>query len=446
MEFGESGDFTCSGACYDERMTSVALPKTSPLPDAASALAELNPAPRLLMGPGPINADPRVLRAMATPLIGQFDPQFRLMMRETMALYRQVFATRNDWTLVIDGTARAAIETVMLSVVEPGERVLVCGFGRFGHLLEEIAQRAGAQVHVVQADWGTVLDLAQIEAGLKAHAPKLVAICQGDTSTTMMQPLAGLGELCHRYGALLQVDATATTAGAPLPVDAWQVDAVTTGLQKCLAGPSGSAPITLSERAAEAIYRRRHVERGLRPADDQPGPGARIGSNYMDLAMLMDYWSDAGLNHHTEATSMLYAARECARIAVQEGLERMFARHARASRAVVAGLEAMKLSVYGDPAHKMPNVTGVRVPEGIAADKVRGALLADFNVEIGTSFGPLHGKVWRLGAMGYNARPDAVYQTLAAMEAVLAAEGHRFTRGAGVDAAYHVYKSAAAAG
>lgn len=422
-------------------MTGVPLPKTSALPDATSALAELNPAPRLLMGPGPINADPRVLRALGTPLLGQFDPQFRLMMRETMALYRQVFETRNDWTLVIDGTARAAIEMVMLSAVEPGDRVLVCSFGRFGHLLEEIAQRAGAEVQVVQAEWGTVLDLAQVEAALKMHSPKLVAVCQGDTSTTMMQPLDGLGALCHRHGALLQVDATATTAGAPLPADAWEVDAVTTGLQKCLAGPSGAAPITLSPRMAEVIYRRRHIERGLRPTDYAPGAGARIGSNYMDLAMVMDYWSDAGLNHHTEATSMLYAARECARIAVQEGLERMFARHARASRAVVAGLQAMKLSVYGELAHKMPNVTGVRVPEGIAADKVRMALLNDFAVEIGTSFGPLHGKVWRLGAMGYNARPDAIYQTLAALETVLAAEGHRFTRGAGVDAAYQTYKS-----
>ena len=417
------------------------LPALSRLANPASALDELSPAPRLLMGPGPINADPRVLKAMSSQLLGQFDPQFRGYMRDTMALYRTFFETDNDWTLVLDGTARSAIEMVMMSAIEPGDKVLVCSFGRFGQLLDEIAQRCGANVQVIQAPWGTVFDLAQIEAALKSYSPKLLAICQGDTSTTMLQPLAGLGELCHRYGAMLQVDATASCGGTPLPVDAWQVDAVTAGLQKCLAGPSGISPITLSNALAQTIYRRRHIEAGLRPTDYVPGDGQRIASNYMDVAMVMDYWSDAGLNHHTEATTMLYGARECARIFVQEGLQNVYKRHAAASRAVVAGVQGMGLKLYGDQANKMPNVTGVYVPDGINGDKLRSALLTDFNIEIGTSFGPLAGKVWRIGAMGYNARPDAVLQTLAALEVVLAAEGHAFTRGAGVDAAYNCYKT-----
>ena len=417
------------------------LPALSRLANPASALDELSPAPRLLMGPGPINADPRVLKAMSSQLLGQFDPQFRGYMRDTMALYRTFFETDNDWTLVLDGTARSAIEMVMMSAIEPGDKVLVCSFGRFGQLLDEIAQRCGANVQVIQAPWGTVFDLAQIEAALKSFSPKLLAICQGDTSTTMLQPLAGLGELCHRYGAMLQVDATASCGGTPLPVDAWQVDAVTAGLQKCLAGPSGISPITLSNALAQTIYRRRHIEAGLRPAHYVPGAGQRIASNYMDVAMVMDYWSDAGLNHHTEATTMLYGARECARIFVQEGLQNVYNRHAAASRAVVAGVQGMGLKLYGDQANKMPNVTGVYVPDGINGDKLRSALLTDFNIEIGTSFGPLAGKVWRIGAMGYNARPDAVLQTLAALEVVLAAEGHAFTRGAGVDAAYNCYKT-----
>lgn len=345
------------------------LPRLAALDDEERLLDDLNPAPRLLMGPGPINADPRVLRAMSAQLLGQFDPQFRAYMRETMALYRRVFETANRWTFVIDGTARAAIECALVSAVEPGDRVLVLSFGRFGQLKAEIARRAGADLRVAEAEWGTVFRPEQVEEAVKAFRPKLVATCQGDTSTTMAQPLAEIGKICHRYGALLQVDATATVGGMPLPVDAWEIDCATGGLQKCLGGPSGSAPITLSERMAEAIYRRRHIEEGLRPQDYTPGAGRIIGSNYFDLAMLMDYWSDLALNHHTEATTMLYGARECARIFVQEGHASVFRRHELAGRATVAGAEALGLKVFGDQAYKMPNVTGIHIPAGVDGER-----------------------------------------------------------------------------
>ena len=416
------------------------LPQLGDLDEGAAPFDELNPAPRLLMGPGPINAHPRVLQALAAPMLGQFDPQFRAYMKQTMSLYRRVFETRNRWTLLVDGTARAGIECVLASAVEPGERVLVLSFGRFGQLMIEIARRAGADVRVVETAWGTVFRPEQVEAALGRHSPKLVAVCQGDTSTTMAQPLDALGALCHRHGAMLQVDATATLGGMPLPVDAWQIDCATSGLQKCLAGPSGSAPITISERMAQTVYRRRHIEEGLRPANYVPGEGAIVGSNYFDLAMLIDYWSDLGLNHHTEATSMLYAARECARLFLQEGHERAFRRHALAGEALAAGVEAMGLRIFGDRAHRMPNVTGVHIPDGVAGDRVRSALLADFNIEIGTSFGPLQGKVWRIGTMGVNARKDAVLTTLGALEAVLAGEHVKLPRGAAVDAARAVYR------
>ena len=391
------------------------------------------------MGPGPINADPRVLRAMSAQLLGQFDPQFRDYMRDTQALYRAVFETANVHTLCIDGTARSAIETVMVSLIEPGDRVLIASFGRFGQLKAEIARRAGAEVRVIEAEWGSVFDPAQIESAINAFSPKLVACCQGDTSTTMLQPLQELGRLCRRHGAILQVDATASICGTPLPVDDWQIDCVTGALQKCLAGPSGIAPITLSDDLAKVIMRRRHVEEGLRPAGYQAGEGRIISSNYFDLAMIIDYWSERALNHHTEATTMLYAARECARIFLQEGHAQVFARHALASRAIVAALGAMKLRLFGDQSNKMPNVTGVWIPDGISSDRVRSAMLDEFNIEIGTSFGPLHGKIWRIGAMGYNARQDTVLVTLAALETVLAGEGYRFTRGAGIDTARAVY-------
>ncbi|HEX2566566.1 MAG TPA: alanine--glyoxylate aminotransferase family protein [Burkholderiales bacterium] len=402
---------------------------------------ELNPAPRLLMGPGPINADPRVLRAMSAGLLGQFDPQFRQYMAQTAELYRGVFQTGNRWTLLVDGTARAAIEAALASLIEPGDRVLVPVFGRFGHLIVEIAKRCGAEVSVIETEWGTVFPDELLQKSLKDKKPKLVALSHGDTSTTMAQPLEALGRACRASDALLYVDATATLGGMDLPVDAWQLDVVTAGLQKCLGGPSGSAPLTLNERAEKRIVRRRHIEEGLRAKDEKQGEGTVIRSNYFDLAMIMDYWSDRALNHHTEATTMLYAARECARILLQEGLPQAFARHALASEALVAGLSAMGLRLFGDLAHKMANVTGVYIPAGVDGDKARRALLQDFNIEIGTSFGPLHGKIWRIGTMGYNARPDTVLCTLGALEAVLSGEGFKCARGAAVDAALAVYRA-----
>lgn len=420
------------------------LPHLTPLANDDSLFDDLSPPPRLLMGPGPVNAHPRVLQALGSPLLGQFDPAFRRYMRETMSLYRRVFETRNSWTFVIDGTARAAIECAMVSAIEPGDRVLVLSFGRFGQLMSEIARRAGGDVHVVETEWGSVFRPEQVEVAVRRVSPKLVAVCQGDTSTTMAQPLEQIGRICREHGAMLQVDATATIGGMRLPVDAWQIDCATGGLQKCLAGPSGSAPITLSDRMAETVYRRRHIEEGLRTPGYVPGEGRIVGSNYFDLAMLIDYWSDLGLNHHTEATSMLYAARECARLFLGEGHEHAFRRHVLADAALCAGIDAMGLRIFGDRANKMPNVTGVHIPEGVAGDRVRAALLADFNIEIGTSFGPLHGRIWRIGTMGVNAREDAVLTTLGALEAVLAGEHSGLPHGAAVGAARAVYRAAEA--
>jgi (S)-ureidoglycine-glyoxylate aminotransferase len=401
---------------------------------------DLNPAPRLLMGPGPINADPRVLRAMSAQLLGQFDPQFREYMKEVSELYRGVFQTHNRWTLLVDGTARAGIEAALASLIEPGDRVLVPIFGRFGHLKVEIAKRCGGEVVPLEVEWGKVFPPEALEREIRKHKPKLVAVSHGDTSTTMAQPLAELGRICRAHDAILYVDATATLGGMDVPTDAWQLDVVSAGLQKCLGGPSGSAPLTLNERAEKRIVRRRHTEQGLRTKDEKAGEGPVIRSNYFDLAMIMDYWSEKALNHHTEATSMLYAARECGRILLQEGLPKAFARHALASKALTAGLKAMGLELFGDQKHKMPNVTGVHIPQGVDGDKVRRALLAHFNIEIGTSFGPLHGRIWRIGTMGYNAREDAVLGTLGALEAVLAQEHSKLPRGAAVDAALSVYR------
>lgn len=413
-------------------------------PDAASDLfAELDPGARLLMGPGPVDVYPRVLRAMSAPMLGQFDPEFTGYMNEVMALYRQVYRTRNRWTLLVNGTARAGIEACLGSLVAPGDRVLVPRFGRFGHLLTEICARAGGEVVTLDAEWGSVFETGRLIEAVRRHRPKVLALVHGDTSTTMAQPLEGLSETCRETGTLIYADATATLGGNPVETDAWGLDAVSAGLQKCMSGPPGTSPVTLSDRAAAEINRRKHIEGGIRPEGFMDANGPRIGSNYLDLAMLMDYWSEKRLNHHTESTSMLYAARECARVVLEEGLEAGFARHALASRALRAGLEAMGLALFGDPAHRMANVTGVHIPAPCGnGDRVRSEMLKDFGIEIGTSFGHLAGKIWRIGTMGHVCRKPNILRCLASLEAVLRRNGFAAPAGAGVDAAYRVYEGA----
>ena len=407
-----------------------------------NVFGEIDPPQRLLMGPGPINAHPRVLRAMSADLLGQFDPEMTAYMNEVMQLYRPIFGTQNRWTLLVNGTARAGIEAALVSLTSPGDTVLVVNFGRFGLLLTEILGRIGARVETVEAPWGEVVPLDAIKEAIERTRPSVVATIHGDTSTTMAQPLDGLGALCREAGALLYVDATATIGGMELLNDDWGADIVTGGLQKCLGGPSGSAPITISDRAAEHINRRKHVELGLRTDDLGDGDGLVIGSNYFDLGMIMDYWSEKRLNHHTEATTMLYGARECARIMLEEGLEARFVRHASAGQAMSAGLRAMGLSLFGDDRYRMTNVTAAFIPEGVNGENVRRRMRDDFEIEIGTAFGPLAGKVWRFGAMGYNARKHKVLLTLGALEAVLRAEGHGLSAGAGVDAALAAWDQA----
>lgn len=400
----------------------------------------IDPPTRLLMGPGPIGAYPSVLRAMSSALVGQYDPFMTGAMAETQELYRGVWATTNEATLLIDGTSRAGIEAAMVSLISPGDRVLVPVFGRFGHLLAEIAERALAEVHTIETAWGQVFTPSAIEEAIIRVQPTLLALVQGDTSTTMIQPLDEIGAICQRHGVLFYSDATASLGGNEFEADAWGLDAATAGLQKCLGGPSGSAPITLSPRAVEVITARGKVEAGIRE-DGDASASDFVRSNYFDLGMILDYWGPRRLNHHTEATTMLYGARECARVLLLEGRDEVIARHRLAGAAMLAGVQALGLEVFGDLAHKMHNVVAVMIPVGVPGDIARAALLEDFGIEIGTSFGPLHGRVWRIGTMGYNARKDAVLTTLAALESVLRRFGASVPAGGGVEAALDVYSA-----
>jgi (S)-ureidoglycine---glyoxylate transaminase len=404
------------------------------------AYNEINTPLRTIMTPGPVEVDPRVLRAMSTPVLGQFDPAFTQIMNETMEMLRQVFQTKNRWAFPIDGTSRAGIEAVLCSVIEQGDRVLIPIYGRFGHLLTEIAERSGAEIHIMECEWGEVFDQEEIINEIKRVKPKVVAIVHGETSTGCMQPLDKIGPACRALNVLCIVDAVATIGGTEVKVDEWQLDAVIGGTQKCLSVPSGMAPISYNDRIEQVINVRKKVEKGIATEDDLLDVKQPIRSNYFDLSQLQDYWGPRRLNHHTEATSMLYALREGTRIVLQEGLKERFERHLLHEKALVEGIKAMGLKLFNDVPWKLPMVTCINIPEGIDGESVRKMLLKQFGIEIASSFGPLQGKIWRIGTMGYSCRKENILFVLAALEGVLIRHGASVQVGQGLQAALNVYE------
>ena len=404
---------------------------------------EINPSPRTLMTPGPVESDPRVLRAMSAHILGQFDPEFTALMNETMEMERYVFQTQNHQTYVVDTTSRGGLETVLTGAICPGDKVLIPAFGRFGYLLAEILERCGAKITLLEKDWGTVFDPQEIEDALKKDSYKAVACIHGETSTSMMQPLKEIGEICERHGVLLIVDAVATLGGTEVNVDEWKLSACISGTQKCISAPSGSALITYNQQIEEIVKKRKRVEKGIRTEDDVDGKLPGIPSNYLDLGQLEDYWSPRRLNHHTEATSMQYAVHEALRCIVDETLEVRFARHRLDDKALVAGLKAMGLTIFGDLEHKMPVVTAINIPEGADGKAIRGMLLNEFGIEIATSFGPLDGKILRIGNMGYSSQKRNILLLLGALEAVMKRNGVKVSTGEAVQAAMDVYEKEA---
>lgn len=404
-------------------------------------LKEINPSPRMLMCPGPVEADPRVLRAMSAPILGQFDPEFTALMTETMEMARAVFQTQNEQTYIVDTTSRGGLEALLTAAVCPSDKVLIPAFGRFGYLLKEILQRAGAEITLLEREWGTVFTPEEIEEALKKDTYKAVAFIHGETSTSMMQPLDEIGKICKRYDALLLVDTVATLGGAEVKVDDWLIDGCVSGTQKCISAPAGSSLITYNKAIEKIADARKHVELGIRTLEDQDGVLPGISSNYLDIAQLKDYWSPRRLNHHTEATSMQYAVHEALRLVLTEGLEARFARHKLNDKALIAGLQAMGLKIFGDVEHKMPVVTAICIPEGADGKLIRGQLLNDFGIEIATSFGPLDGKVFRIGNMGYSSQKRNILLLLGALEAVLLQNHVKLPVGEGVAAALEVYQN-----
>ncbi len=360
--------------------------------------------PRILLGPGPSMIHPRVLRVMATPPVGHLDPAYLTIMDRTQTLLRHVFGTQNPLTLVVPGAGTAAMEAAVANMVEPGDPVLVCANGYFGLRIAEMARRYGGDVRTLTRPWGEVFSAEEVRAALAERPAKVAAIVHGETSTGAMQPIAEIAEAVHAVGGLLIVDTVASLGGVPFSADEAGADVCYTGSQKCLSAPPGLGPITLGPRALAKLAGRR----------------TPVTSWYLDLTLLAQYWDERRVYHHTGPVNMGLALYEALRLVAEEGLEARWARHRRCAEMLWEGLEALGLALHVTPAHRLPTLTTVRVPEGVDEAAVRQRLMARYNIEISGGLGELKGKVWRVGLMGYSAREENVLLLLAALKEALA--------------------------
>lgn len=386
---------------------------------------QLNPSPRLLLGPGPSDAHPRVLSAMTTPLLGHLDPQFLEMMNETQEMMREVFRTKNKLTFPVSATGSAGMECCLVNLIEPGDKAVICPKGYFGNRMLDMAGRCGAQVTELRQEWGKAFDLNRIRETLQTVRPKVLGIVHAETSTGVLQPIEQLGKLCHEFDTLLVVDAVTSLGCVPVNVDEWEIDAIFSCSQKGLGCPPGLSPVSLSDRAVAALNARK----------------TKVLSWYLDLSIVQSYWGGERAYHHTGPISMIYAIREGLRIVLEEGLENRFARHARNYKALRAGLEAMGLTYIADAAVQLPQLNAVRIPAGIDDMACRKRMLNDFGIEIGGGLGDFKGKAWRIGLMGYNSKPSSVLLVLSALEQVLRSAGGSVEPGFGVAAAERAYAS-----
>lgn len=390
----------------------------------SSHMQEFHPPARLLMGAGPSNVNPRVLRAMTAPVLGHLDPDFLRVMDDVKEMLRLVFRTGNEITIPISGTGTAGMEAALVNVLEPGDNVVIAVNGYFGARLVEIAERCRATVQRVDVEWGAPADPEAIEAELKRNRnTKAVVFVHAETSTGVLNTAADIASMAHNYGALAVMDAVTSLGGVNVAIDEWGVDVCYSGSQKCLGCPPGLAPLTLGRKAEEVVENRR----------------TPVQSWYLDLTLLQKYWgNNSRAYHHTAPISMIYGLREGLRVVLEEGLEERFRRHETNAAALQAGLEALGLELFAREGCRLPSLTTVRVPDGVADAAVRGSLLKDHGIEISGGLGPVTGKVWRIGLMGENAYPSTVLAFLSALERTLQGEGYEVARGRGVAAAQEV--------
>jgi alanine-glyoxylate transaminase / serine-glyoxylate transaminase / serine-pyruvate transaminase len=387
-------------------------------------VGELNPPVRLMLTPGPSSIDPRVYRAMATPLVGHMDPWFKGCMDETQSLLRQIFQTENRVTMPLSASGSGGIEAAVLNTLEEGDEGIVAVNGVFSERMYEIAFRASSKVVKVEAPYGKPVDAEDIRRTAKGKKIKMIGFAQGETSTGVLTGVEAYREVADEVGALLIVDTVASLAAVPLHVDRERIDICFSGSQKAISAPPGMSPITVSA-AGEEVFRKRKT---------------KVQSWYFDLTTAMNYWGKDRLYHHTPPISLIFALREAMRLVVEEGLEARWERHRVNQLALIAGLEAMGMKLLVEkPADRLPTVTAVMIPAGVDDAKVRNQLLDEFNIEIAGGFGPVKGKIWRVGLMGYCSQKPFVLLFLAALEKTLIDQGFRVPSGAGVGAAIRSY-------
>lgn len=389
---------------------------------------ELLPPDRLMLTPGPSCVDPRVYRAMAAPIVGHMDPWFTRMMDDVQVLLRRVFQTQNHTTFPISASGSGGIEAAVMNPLDAGDECIVCVNGAFSERMAIIAERIPAKVIRVEAPYGRTVDPADVLRAGKGKKIKFVGLTHGETSSGIVSRLEDYRKVADELGALLVVDAVASLAGVPLDVDGQRIDICFSGSQKAISAPPGMAPITVSKRAEEVMYARKEPVR----------------SWYFDLTTAMNYWGKDRLYHHTPPITLIYAMREALRAVLEEGLEARWERHRQSQQALIAGLEAMGLEMFvSNPADRLVTVTAVNIPAGIEDGKVRNQLLDEFNIEIAGGLGPVKGKIWRVGLMGYSCQKPNVLTFLAALEKTLLDQGFRLPAGAGVATAIRSYEQAA---
>lgn len=357
------------------------------------------------MGPGPSDAHPRVLRAMAAPLMGHLDPEFVRMMDEVKSMVQQTLLTGNQLTFVVSAPGSAGMETCLVNLLEPGEECIICINGVFGGRMVDIAERCGAKVHKVEVEWGKVVEPADLKKALdKCPKPKLVALVHAETSTGALQPLEEISDLVHDAGALLVVDAVTSYCGMPLRVDEWNIDALYSGTQKCLSAPPGLSPVTFSKAAVKALDERK----------------TKVQSWFLDLTMVKNYWAGAKrAYHHTAPVSSIYALHEALNLVLEEGLENRWARHRKVHEYLKSKLEAMGFRYLVDEANRLPNLNSVFLPEGVDEAKLRRELLEHYNIEVGGGLGAFAGKIWRIGIMGESCTHNHVNMLVGALEELM---------------------------